>query len=247
MDDDRRGGERPPRDQLRGDGRLGGEGPGDGKPRVRISRRWFLVIGAGVVAGLVGLTRLAGGGTGTKSPTSGTRIPDFSGEFPVLYVEKSLPDVPPEQWTVEVTGLVEQPLKIDHARWTSLPRVGYTRDFHCVEGWSVDGVGWAGVRVAEVLSLARPRPEGKFVTFVAYGGTYADDLTMDEALGNETLLADTLEGKPLSPEHGGPVRLVIPSQLGYKNVKWVTRIEVTAARRPGYWEQRGYPVEAPVG
>ncbi len=232
---------------MNDDQRPGDLGPEGGGHTVRFSRRWFLVIGAAVVAGLVGLSRLVGGG-GTKGGTSSsdTRVPDFSGDFPVLYVEKAVPEVPQREWTVEVTGLVERPLTVDHARWSSLPRVSYTKDFHCVEGWSVDNVGWAGVRVSEVLSLARPRPEGRFVTFVAYGGTYTDDLTLAEALGGDTLLADTLDGRPLSPEHGGPVRLVVPSQLGYKNVKWVIRLEVTAGRRPGYWEQRGYPVEAPI-
>jgi sulfoxide reductase catalytic subunit YedY len=218
------------------------------KPTVRFSRRWFLLAGAGVVAALFGLSRLGGGGKGSPSPTSSPtgRVPDFSGNFPVLYVERSVPDVPPTRWTIEVTGLVEQPLTVDHQRWTTLPRVTHTKDFHCVEGWSVDKLGWGGVRVSEVLAVARPKPEGKFVMFAAYGGTYTDDLTMAEALGSDTLLADTLDGAPLAPEHGGPVRLVIPSQLGYKNVKWVAKLEVTAGRHRGYWEQRGYPVEAPI-
>ena len=221
---------------------------GNDKPATRFNRRWFLVLAGGAAAALFGLSRLSGGGKSSPSPTSSPsgRIPDFSGDFPVLYVEHSVPDVPPERWTVAVAGLVEQPLTVDHERWKTLPRVTYTKDFHCVEGWSVDKLGWGGVRVSEVLALARPKPEGTFVTFGAYGGTYTDDLTIAEALGGDTLLADTLDGAPLPPEHGGPVRLLIPSQLGYKNVKWVARLEVTAGRQPGYWEQRGYPVEAPI-
>jgi DMSO/TMAO reductase YedYZ molybdopterin-dependent catalytic subunit len=223
-------------------------GPEPDKPPVRFSRRWFLVIGAGAAAALFGLSRVVGGGNNAPSATSspGGRVPDFTGRFPVLYVERSVPTVSPEQWTIEVTGLVGQPLKIDHQRWNTLPRVAYTKDFHCVEGWSVDNVGWGGVRVSDVLSLAKPKPEARFVRFSAYGGTYTDDLTIAEALGSDTLLADKLEDAPLSPEHGGPVRLVIPSQLGYKNVKWVTKLEVASERQRGYWEQRGYPVEAPI-
>jgi DMSO/TMAO reductase YedYZ molybdopterin-dependent catalytic subunit len=225
------------------------------KPPVRLSRRWFLVLGAGLVAGVTGLSRFvaacagaaSGGATPSAVGSTASRVPDFSGRFPVLNIEGEVPTERPEQWVVEVTGLVEQPLKIDHQRWTALPRVSYTKTFHCVEGWSVDNIDWGGVRVSEVLSLAKPRPEGKFVNFIAYGEDYTDDLTMAEALGADTLLADTLEGAPLSPEHGGPVRLVIPSQLGYKNVKWVARLDVTAERHKGYWEQRGYSVEAPVG
>jgi DMSO/TMAO reductase YedYZ molybdopterin-dependent catalytic subunit len=234
-----------------------GNGAGEtgvgGKPPVRLDRRRFILAGAVLAVGLTGLTRfvaacakaVTGGATSSPGGTS-TRVPDFSGRFPVLYVESKVPAVPPEQWAVEVGGLVEQPLKIDHQRWTTLPRVSYTKDFHCVEGWSVDNVDWGGVRVSELLSLAKPQPAGKFVNFVAYGGTYSDDLTMAEALGGDTMLADTLEGVALSPEHGGPLRLVIPSQLGYKNVKWVVRLDVTSERHRGYWEQRGYSPEAPV-
>jgi DMSO/TMAO reductase YedYZ molybdopterin-dependent catalytic subunit len=223
-------------------------GPPSEKPPVRFSRRWFLVLGAGAAAAVLGVARLVGRDGGTPSGSSGAegRVPDFSGRFPVLYVEGSVPAVPPEKWAVEVGGLVDQELTIDHEQWVALPHVSYTKDFHCVEGWSVDNVDWAGVRVSEVLSLARPRPEGEFVNFIAYGGTYTDDLTMTEALHADTLLADGFEGVSLSPEHGGPVRLVIPTQLGYKNVKWVTRLEVTAERHPGYWEQRGYSPEAPI-
>ena len=219
-----------------------------GEARVRFNRRWFLVIGAGAAAAAFGLSRLIGGGGGSPSAASSPkgRVPDFSGNFPVLYVEHSVPAVTPEKWTIAVGGLVDQPLTVDHREWAALPWVTYTKDFHCVEGWSVDRLGWGGVRVSDVLSLAKPKPEGKFVTFAAYGGTYSDDLTIEEALAGDTLLADTLDGRPLPPEHGGPLRLVIPSQLGYKNVKWVTKLEVTADRQPGYWERRGYHVEAPV-
>ncbi len=106
---------------------------------------------------------------------------------------------------------------------------------------------WGGVRLAEVLGRARPLPAAAFVTVHAAGGRYVDSLTLAESLDASVLLADTIDGRPLPNVHGGPVRLVVPSQLGYKNVKWVTHLEVTSARAIGYWEQRGYPIEAPVG
>jgi DMSO/TMAO reductase YedYZ molybdopterin-dependent catalytic subunit len=231
-----------------------GDGGAGGKPDVRLDRRRFLVFGAALTAGVAGLSRfvaacasaVSGGASPSATGSTGGRVPDFSGRFPVLYVESKVPAIPPEKWVIEVTGLVEQPVKVDHQRWTTLPRVDYTKDFHCVEGWSVDNVDWGGIRVSELLSLAKPKPEGKFVNFVAFGGTYTDDLTMSEALNGDTILADKAEGVALAPEHGGPVRLVIPSQLGYKNVKWVAKLEVTAERHKGYWEQRGYSVEAPI-
>ncbi len=102
------------------------------------------------------------------------------------------------------------------------------------------------MRVADVLKLAKPQAGAGFVTFHAYGGTYVDSLPLDQAQAPETLLADTVDGAPLPRAHGGPLRLVIPSQLGYKNVKWVVRLEVTASQAQGYWEARGYPPDAPV-
>ncbi len=141
---------------------------------------------------------------------------------------------------------METRLQLDLTAWRALPRTQETRTFHCVEGWSVDHVGWEGVRVADLLSLAKPQPGGRFVTFHAYGGTYVDSLPLAQAQAPETLLADSLDGAPLPRAHGGPLRLVVPSQLGYKNVKWVVRLEVTASQAQGYWEARGYPADAPV-
>jgi hypothetical protein len=215
----------------------------DESPRVRLSRRWFLVLAGGAAASAIAALGLAR--TGSRSAGSGPA--GLLENFPVLNVESGPPAVAAARWVVRVDGLVEGTLSIDRAAWLGLPRTQETRDFHCVEGWSVDHVGWEGVRVADLLSLAKPQAGGRFVTFHAYGGTYSDSLTLAEAQAPETLLADSLDGKPLPPAHGGPLRLVIPSQLGYKNVKWVARLEVTATRAQGYWERNGdYPAEAPV-
>ena len=151
-----------------------------------------------------------------------------------------------EDWEVQIDGLVGRPQRFDHAAWLALPRTAEARDFRCVQGWGAEDLSWEGVRVAEVLRRAEPLQEGRFVTFHAYGGTYTDTLTMAQAMEVETLLADRLDGEPLPGAHGGPLRLVIPSQVGYKNVKWVVRLEVTAERAEGYWQRNGYPAEAPV-
>lgn len=211
--------------------------------KVRYSRRWFLVLAGSFVAGLIGVVELfrwlAGGGS------SGGGVRKMNGPFPVLNVEK-VPDIPAAQWTVTVDGLVEEPQHVDHIAWAALPHVEETVDFHCVEGWSVDDVHWGGVAPGALLDRARVKPEGKFITFHAQGGTYVDSLSLEQAREPQTLLADVLNGAPLPADHGGPVRLVIPTQLGYKNVKWVTRLEVTAKPVEGYWEKRGYPRDAPV-
>lgn len=219
---------------------------GDAAPEpasaVRYNRKWFLVLGGVTVAGVVGvfagLKELAGS-------EQGGPLSDMFGPFPVRSVE-DVPDVPAADWVITVDGLVDQPLKIDHAAWSSLQRLDETVDFHCVEGWTVDGVRWGGVAPARLLEKAGVKPEGRFAVFHAYGGAYLSSVPLDLVTAPQTLLADTLNGAPLPAKHGGPVRLVVPVQLGYKSVKWVERIEITDAARAGYWEKRGYPEDAPA-
>lgn len=212
-----------------------------GERSLRVSRRWFLVAGAGAavaaIAALVFKSGMRGIGAGSSGPLAG---------FPVLDIEGP-PDRAAADWVVEVDGLVDTPLHLDRSAWLALPRTQETRTFHCVEGWSVDHLGWEGVRVSDLLSKAGLQPDARFVTFHAYSGRYTDSLSLVEAQAPETLLADVLDAAPLPAAHGGPLRLVIPSQLGYKNVKWVVRVEVTAQRAIGYWEATGgYASEAPV-
>jgi methionine sulfoxide reductase catalytic subunit len=147
---------------------------------------------------------------------------------------------------VQISGLVEKPTRVDYTAWSALPRATETVDFHCVEGWSVSGVAWAGVRPADLLALAKPLPQGKFVQFATRDGTFFDTLSMTQLTDGYSLLADTLDGRPLPPDHGGPLRLVVPTQLGYKSVKFVSDIQVVDTQRQGYWEHEGYPVNAPA-
>jgi DMSO/TMAO reductase YedYZ molybdopterin-dependent catalytic subunit len=150
---------------------------------------------------------------------------------------------------LKVDGLVDNPLTVDRAAWEQLTRSSVTADFHCVTGWSADDVRWSGVTPSVLLDRAGVQTEAQAVVFRAYGhlgGAYSSSLPLDLVAAPGTLLADTLDGAPLPGPHGGPLRLVIPSQLGYKNVKWVVRMEVTDAPVPGYWEQRGYPQDARV-
>jgi DMSO/TMAO reductase YedYZ molybdopterin-dependent catalytic subunit len=230
-----------------GGAQRGGPEPGSGGDgRLRYSRRWFLVMLGGAAAGFAGLVELSRRLGGPATRRSGGPQ-SLSEDFPVRTVEDaSEVSKPLRQWVIEVDGLVEKPLHVDYAVWSTLPRLEQTVDFHCVEGWSVGGVRWAGVRPAELLSLARPRPQATHVIFHAAGGTYVDTLTMKQLNEATTVLADTLDGELLPPEHGGPIRLVVPTQLGYKSVKFVRRLEVVDHGERGYWEQYGYPVDAPV-
>ena len=223
---------------------------GDEPPsRLAFTRRRFIVLLAGAAAALAGveeLVRRFGGGQGSVG-TTGSRNPHgLAGQdFPTLQVE-DVPRVSLRDWTVQIAGLVAKPVRVDYTAWSALPRTEETVDFHCVEGWSVRGVRWGGVRPKELLAQAQPLPTATHAVFHAYDGSYSDSLSMDQVNDPHTLLADSLDGEPLPAEHGGPLRLAVPTQLGYKNVKWVRRIELVDHEVKGYWEQRGYPVDAPV-
>lgn len=212
---------------------------------VRFTRRWFVVAAGAFVAALaggIGLLRRAG----VDLRATVTAPESVFGAFPVRSVERQPPTAPPREWVVRVEGLVARPLTVDHATWLGLERVAQTADFHCVEGWSVDDVRWGGVRPTALLERAGVLPQATHVTFHAAGGVYRSSLPLELVRDPQTLLADRLGDEPLPPAHGGPVRLVVPRQLGYKSVKWVERIEVTDRPVEGYWEQRGYPYDAPV-
>ena len=237
--------EHVPMDEQSAEGWPQGDQPPHGA--VRYSRRRLLVLGgafaAGVAAVIAGVR--AFGGPSEVADKVGGPVADQFGTFPVRSVE-DVPDVPPEQWVVTVDGLVERPLTVDRALWSSLPRVDETVDFLCVEGWGVDDVRWGGVAPSTVLDRAGVKPEAKYAVFYAYGGVYLSTLPLDLVRDSQTLLADAMAGAPLPPKHGGPLRLVVPRQLGYKSVKWVERIELTDKVKTGYWESRGYAEDAPV-
>ena len=211
--------------------------------RLRVTRRRFLIGFGALLAGFAGVALLRGGGGARRASASGG-IPGIA-SFPALNVEQ-VPHVSPEQWVVTVDGLVDKPLRLDHAAWSALARRRETADFHCVEGWTVDRLRWGGVAPRTILDLAGLQPSATHVNFHALGGTYADSLPLSLVDDAQTVLADTLDEQPLPDAHGGPLRLVVPKQLGYKSVKWVVRLEVTDHPVTGYWEHNGYPMDAPV-
>jgi DMSO/TMAO reductase YedYZ molybdopterin-dependent catalytic subunit len=213
----------------------------------RHSRRRFLLIAGALVAGFVGVLELfrLGGSGGGVTGAAAQSVENMFRSFPINAVER-IPTKTWNDWTLKVDGLVDKPLTLDATAWQALPRFDETVDFHCVEGWSVSDVKWGGVTPSTILRQAQARPEGTYLVFHAYTGEYLDSLPIDLGMDPQTVLADTMDGAPLPVKHGGPLRLVVPKQLGYKSVKWVTWIEVTDKPVEGYWEQRGYPSNAPL-
>src|SRR4029077_7914388 len=126
----------------------------------------------------------------------------------------------------------------------ALPRVNQISTFHCVTGWTVKNVHWGGVRLRDVLARARPLPNAHALEFTSAERPYIDYLTTQQASLADVMLAYEMNGKPLLREPGAPLRLIIPEMYGYKNVKWLERIDLVPAASSGYWEDLGYDRDA---
>jgi DMSO/TMAO reductase YedYZ molybdopterin-dependent catalytic subunit len=160
-------------------------------------------------------------------------------KWPVLHAS-DVPDVTTESWSLEIRGLVQTPLKFDWYQFRALPRVKVFSDFHCVTRWSRLGNLWEGVAVREIMSRAGIDPAARFVILTGYDWGWTTNLPPEEFLAEDALFADTHDGEPITAEHGGPVRLVVPRLYAWKSAKWVRRVELVPEDRPGYWEQAGY-------
>jgi len=179
--------------------------------------------------------------TGTTADPARDRLPPgqtLVKDWPVLDLGVQ-PDVPSEKWRLRVEGLVAAPLRLDWGAFMALPQTELMNDIHCVTQWSRYDNRWQGVRATDLLALARPKEEGRFVSFTSYDG-YTTNVPMAEFARDDVLLAHSWEDRPLTRQHGGPVRVVIPHLYFWKSPKWVTRIEILAVDRPGFWEVRGY-------
>jgi DMSO/TMAO reductase YedYZ molybdopterin-dependent catalytic subunit len=160
-------------------------------------------------------------------------------KWPVLHAT-TVPHVPREAWSLEVAGLVEQPLRLNWAEFQELPRVRVFADFHCVTRWSRLGNLWEGVSVREILGRARPLPQARYAIAHGYDGGWTTNMPLADCLAEDALLADLHDGEPLDPDHGGPVRLIVPRLYAWKSAKWIRGLELTAEDQPGYWERGGY-------
>src|SRR5262245_3748221 len=210
-----------------------------------IGRAGFLgIVGVGVAGLFYGrraedwVGRILPDQLGAIVPTSGWRI---------YTIGSGMPDLPPASYRLAVGGLVERPQTFTLGDLRALPVTRQVSDFHCVTGWTVEDVHWTGVRLTHLLEQVQPAATAHAVRFVSAEPGYHDSLTLEQARLSDVMLAYGMDGKPLSRPHGAPVRLVIPEMYGYKSVKWVSRIELLARPRPGYWEQHGYDVDAWVG
>lgn len=165
----------------------------------------------------------------------GQRLVD---DFPVLHAG-SVMEVHRSAWTLQVSGLVERSLTLDWDGLLALPAIEQVSDIHCVTGWSKLDTRWKGVKASRALHDVVLKPGARHVVVHATGG-WTTNLPVEELLRDDVLLAYEYDGLPISAEHGGPVRLLVPRLYFWKSAKWIRGVEFTAEQRLGYWELRGY-------
>jgi len=213
--------------------------------RLRYIRRQ---IGMDRSAVNVALTGLRPRGEGVPNRHGMPKLPVGQHEvknWPVLDLGEQ-PDVTTDGWTLEIGGLVENPLALAWDQFLALPQAEDVSDFHCVTTWSRYDNHWRGVRFKTIAELAVPEDSAHFVLCTGCDfmpGSdipYTVNVPLARAVEDDVLLVHAWEGKPLPREHGGPCRMITPRLYAWKGAKWIRKIEFLAEDRQGFWEVRGY-------
>lgn len=178
--------------------------------------------------------------TGETAPP-GQRLPPgqtLVKDWPVLDLGVQ-PDIRPENFSLDIDGAVAHPLHLSWADFLALPQSDSVSDMHCVTQWSRYDNHWQGVATAALIAAVSPKEEVRHVIFHSHDG-YTTNVTLAQFAAPDAFLVHRWEGKPISRQHGGPVRVLIPRFYLWKSAKWVRRIEFSIVDRPGFWEVRGY-------
>jgi DMSO/TMAO reductase YedYZ molybdopterin-dependent catalytic subunit len=158
--------------------------------------------------------------------------------WPVLH-QGEVPPFDPTTWDLRVWGLVEAPQCWTWETFVALPVVTVDGDLHCVTRWSSIGHAWTGVRPRTIVEIAGVQPDARFVILHGEAG-YSANLPVAALFADDVMLATRHDGEPLTPEHGAPLRVVIPGRYAWKSVKWLRGLEFVSEDRPGFWEGYGY-------
>jgi DMSO/TMAO reductase YedYZ molybdopterin-dependent catalytic subunit len=182
----------------------------------------------------------AQGFTAREMPADGRLPPGqkLTAGFPVLDLGVQ-PEIPLQEWSLTIDGLVEKPAQLNWEQFNALPQVTDVSDFHCVTTWSKYDCEWSGVAFTTLFELVAPQAEAKFVYFTSYDG-YSTNVPLMNCLDDDVLVATRFGGAPVSREHGGPARIIIPKLYAWKGAKFVKSITFLAEDRLGFWEVRGY-------
>jgi DMSO/TMAO reductase YedYZ molybdopterin-dependent catalytic subunit len=178
----------------------------------------------------------------TKAKAEGRLPPgqSLTLKWPVLHYG-SVPHFDESKWDFKISGEVAAQLKLSWKEFCALPQTEVTSDFHCVTRWSRLNNTWKGIQFTEVLKLVKPRPEVKHVLVLAEEG-YTANIPLQDLRRPNVLFAFDHDGVPLTAEHGGPVRLIVPHLYAWKSVKWVRGFVLRDEDRLGFWERNGYHV-----
>jgi len=175
--------------------------------------------------------------------THSKRIPPgqvVTHKFPVYDIAPR-PVFNQEKWRLVIGGEVKEQRTLTWAEFLSLPKVEVLADFHCVTRWSKQNMLWEGVSTKTIYELVEPDPQAKYLMIHCMEG-YTTNLPLEDFLKDDCLFAYNLNGKPIEPEHGFPLRLVIPQLYAWKSAKYVCGVEFMLEDKPGYWELRGYHI-----
>ncbi len=158
--------------------------------------------------------------------------------WPVLDLGQQ-PIISTDSWRLEVHGLVETPLDLNWAAFQALEQSTMVSDIHCVTTWSRYDNKWKGLSTRDLLDLTMPKAEAGYVMLTSYDG-YTTNLPLSDFAAEDAILATAWEGQPLTRDHGGPMRLVVPHLYFWKSAKWLRRIDLMPADKAGFWEKNGY-------
>ena len=163
-------------------------------------------------------------------------------KWPVLHAG-SVPETDLATWDFRVFGEVERPLTLTWDELRELPSTEITIDIHCVTRWSRFDTSFRGVHWSELAKLVEPKPYARFVVAHAEQG-FTSNVPLDALEDENGLIAYEADGEPLTPEHGWPLRLVVPSRYFWKSAKWLRGLELRTTDQPGFWERYGYHNDA---
>lgn len=175
-----------------------------------------------------------------SEPDRDRRVPPgqrLTNGFPVLTYGDT-PQIQTGEWRLQIWGLAK-PVSFTWQDLMSMPQSDFTADFHCVTTWSKLDVQWQGVKVTDLMRQVELDPKAAHVMQHCFGG-YTTNLALADFLREENFFAHTLFGEPLSADHGGPVRLVVPHLYAWKSAKWINGLEFLEQESLGFWERNGY-------
>lgn len=184
--------------------------------------------------------------TNVPGPSKNERVPPgqfLTERFPVLHYGSVPTYRDLAKWDLRIFGLVEEPVRLSWDELMALPRITYTVDIHCVTRWSKLDTTWSGVPWTEILKLVQVKSDATHLLEHAEYG-FTTNISLDVLAADPyAMLAFEYDGKPLEPEHGYPLRMLVPSKYFWKSAKWLRALEFMRGDKPGFWEQNGYHME----